>query len=87
MFRSGTLTFACVFDIVEYMFQSDIDAETEWFLTAADEDLLAFETADASTHFEPAAIRSAVYEATHSMTVSRLNLLDVISAWDRADAH
>ena len=76
-----------MFDILEYMFQADIDAETEWFLTASDEDLLAFETDNAATHFEPAAIRSAVYEATHSMTVSRLNLLDVINEWDRADAH
>ena len=57
------------------MFQSDIDAETGWFLTAFDEDLLAFETEQAGIHFEPAAIRSAVYEATHSMTIARLNTL------------
>ena len=49
-----------LFAILECMFQSDIDAETEWFLTASDEDLLNFETTDAAIHSEPAAIRSAV---------------------------
>lgn len=66
---------------------SDIDEETEWFLAAADEDMLAFETEFAGIHFEPTAIRSAVFEVTHSMTISRLNMLDVIIEWDRVDAH
>ena len=69
------------------MFQSDFDAETEWFVSASDEELLDFENLNSATHCEPAAMRSAVYEATLSMTVSRLNLLDVINEWDRADAH
>ena len=77
---------ARLFAMLEYMFQFDIDLETEWFLTASDEDALAFETDDAALHCEPAAIRSAVCGATHSMTVPRLNLLDIINEWDRADA-
>ncbi len=42
---------------------------------------------DAAAHFRPTDTRDAVYDAAHSLQVSRVNLLDIVGEWDRADAH
>ncbi len=68
------------------MFPSEICEETEWFLTDADIDLLA-SGVDLAAEFRPADHRDAVQDLWHSLQIARVNLLDAIICWDRADAH
>ena len=75
-----------MFAIVSGMHPSDIREETEWFLTAADVDMLV-SGVDADVEFRPADTRDSVQELWHSMQIGRVNLLDAITCWDRADAH
>ncbi len=69
------------------MYPSEICDETEWFLTAADVDMLAGSGIDSDAEFRPADHRDAVQELWHSLQIARVNLLDSIICWDRADAH
>ena len=68
------------------MHPSNVCDETEWFLTAADVDMLV-SGVDAAAEFRPADTRDAVQELWHSMQIGRVTLLDAVVGWDRADAH
>ena len=76
-----------MFAIVSDMYSSDVCEETEWFLTAAEIDMLDASGIDPEAEFRPADTRDAVQELWHSMQISQINLLDAILSWDRADAH
>ena len=76
-----------MFAIMVVMYSIDVCDETEWFLTAADIDLLTTDGTDAAAEFRPADASDAVHELWHSMQIGRVNLLDAIIDWDRADAH
>ncbi len=69
------------------MHASDVSEETEWFLTATDADMLTASGIDPDAEFRPADTRDAVQDLWHSLQIGRVNLLDAIICWDRADAH
>ncbi len=68
------------------MYPFDVCDETDWLLTAADIDMLE-SGLDPAAEFRPADHRDAVQEMWHSLQIVRVNLLDAITCWDRADAH
>jgi hypothetical protein len=74
------LLFAAAFAILEYMFPGDLDIETE----QSDFDLWSTE---AALNWRPADEREAVFEAWHRAEQARLDLMDTLVWWDRADAH
>ena len=68
------------------MHPSDVCEESEWFLTEADIDMLT-SGVDPAAEFRPADHRDVVQDLWHSLQIARVNLLDAIICWDRADAH
>jgi Domain of unknown function (DUF222)/HNH endonuclease len=69
-----------VFDILEYMFPAEFDLETE------SPDFIAWDT-EMALNWCPPDERDAVYEAWHRFERSRLDLMNSLVWWDRADAH
>ena len=76
-----------MFATVNIMHLSHVCDETEWFLTAADIDMLTGSGINSDAEFRPADARDAVQELSHSTQIGRVNLLDAMICWDRADAH
>ncbi len=76
-----------MFAIMGGMRPSDIRDETDWFLTEADIDMLTAEGIDPDAEFRPSDHRDAVQDLWHTLQIGRVNLLDAIICWDRADAH
>ena len=75
-----------MFVILDDMFSSDVDDETDWFLTEADIDMLTVGI-DPAAEYRPADHRDAVHDLWHTLQIDRVNLLDEVIAWDRSGAH
>ena len=76
-----------MFAMLNGMHPSDVCEETDWFLTAADIDMLDASGLDSDAEFRPADHRDAVQELWHSLQIGRVNLLDTVIGWDRDDAY
>jgi Domain of unknown function (DUF222)/HNH endonuclease len=71
---------ASVFGILEYMFPAEFD------LDAQPADFAEWDT-EAALNWRPPDERDAVYEAFHRAERARLDLMNTLVWWDRADAH
>jgi Domain of unknown function (DUF222)/HNH endonuclease len=74
------LRIGVVFDMLEYMFPSELDLELE------SSDFQEWDT-ELALNWRPPDERDAVYEAWHRAEQAKLDLMNTLVWWDRADAH